>query len=47
MTSCRTKFYNVQLVWPCVAAPTGMWSGMLMHVDNLCRNTLYSARSGV
>ncbi len=47
MTSCRARVSNVyNLVGPCVVAPTGMWSGMLMPVYNLCRNTLYTTRAG-
>lgn len=49
MTSCSRDTLNsvYNLSGPCVAAPTGMWSGMLMPVYNLCRNTLYTTRAGV
>lgn len=49
MTSCSRDALNsvYSLSGPCVAALTGMWSGILMPVYNLCRNTLYNTRSGV
>lgn len=43
----RDTLYNVcSLVGPCVAAPIGMWSGMLNPLYNLCRDTLCNTRTG-